>query len=79
MPDRPIGQRTRYQKTHYPVRVQEVLCTSRKPLDDQGFCPDCGRYLLRGGRDHKPDRRGGLGRVEHYADGSTRLVTPEEG
>jgi hypothetical protein len=70
-------RRTRYQSTHFPVRVLEVLCTSRKPLD-RGFCPDCDRYLLRGGRDHKPNRTGSLGRVEHYADGSTRFVTPEE-
>lgn len=73
-----MSRRTRYQMTHYPVRVLEVLCTSRAPLDDQWCCPDCGRHLQRGGRDHKPNRIGSLGRVEYYADGSTRHLTPEE-
>lgn len=68
-----MAAKTRYQKTHYPVRVLEVLCTSRAPLDS-GFCPDCGRYLLRGGRDHRPNIIGSLGKVEHYGDGSTRQV-----
>lgn len=66
-------RRTRYQATHFPARVLEVLCTSRAPLA-QGFCPDCCRHLLRGGRDHKPDRPGSLGTVEYYADGSVRTV-----
>lgn len=71
-------RRTTYQRTHRPVRVVEVLCTSRAPLTDLGYCPDCKRVLKRGGRAHKPGRTGSLGWVEQYADGSSRYVTDAE-
>lgn len=71
------ARRTRYQMTHRPTRTVEVLCTSRKPLDSHGFCPDCLRYLARGGRDHHPNAGGLFGYVEYYADGTTRTLPPD--
>lgn len=68
-------QKTKYQQTHYPIKKLEVLCVSRSPLNAQGFCPDCGRHLVRGGRAHKPDQNGAFGWIERYADGSF-WVTP---
>lgn len=64
---------TRYQKTHRPTSRVQILCASRSPLVN-GFCPDCGRFLERGGRDHKPNREGAFGWVERYGDGSTKVV-----
>lgn len=68
---------TTYQRTHHPASRVEVLCTSRKALV-RGFCPDCGRHLRRGGRDHKPNRTGALGWVERFGDGSARVVSGAE-
>lgn len=68
------GMTTTYQRTHRPVSTLEILCASRKPLTPSGFCPDCERHLLRGGRSHKPNQTGSLGLVERYADGSVRVI-----
>lgn len=75
-------RRTKYQQTHNPQSKTEILCASRKPLKcygagSDGFCPDCNRYLKRGGRDHKPERPGVFGWIERYADNSTRVINGE--
>lgn len=64
---------TRYQRTHQPVHVSGIMCTSRKPLQDDR-CPDCSRHLAPAGSDHLPDTVFALGRIDHYADGSQLVV-----
>lgn len=69
-------RRTDYQASHRPTSVTQILCNDTHPLDGNDLCHSCGRWLLRGGRNHKPNVIGSLGWIEHYSDGSTYIVEP---
>jgi hypothetical protein len=71
-----MARRTKYQRTHYPVKTLQVKC-SNLVLDEGGQCTEC-RRLLHRRVPHNPNVIGSLGWTEHYADGSTYHVEPGE-
>lgn len=72
---------TKYQRERRPISRTPVLCYSQKPLNVQyekeGTCPDCGMWLKRGGRPHRPNLHEAFGRVQRYSDGSFLVISGE--
>lgn len=76
-----VMKRTKYQRNHRPISRTPVLCYSRKPLqvlyETEGTCPDCGAWLKRGGRPHRPNLHGAFGWIERFSDGSFFVIPSE--
>jgi hypothetical protein len=70
---------TKFQRERRPIARTPVLCYSRKPLqvmyEQEGTCPDCGVWLKRGGRPHRPNLHGAFGWIERWSDGSFRVTS----